>query len=79
MKNRILGLQEAEEKYNYEIKKATDHYSASEVLKILKEIPIEEINRDRKGIWVKALRENGFTNYADVLQPQCIRYLRFVE
>jgi len=35
-------------------------------LKILKEIPIEEINRDRKGIRVKALRENGFTNYADV-------------
>lgn len=66
MKNRILGLQEAEEKYNCEIKKATEHYSASEVLKILKEIPIEEINRDRKGIRVKALRENGFTNYADV-------------
>lgn len=35
-------------------------------MKILKEIPIEEINRDRKGIRVKALRENGFTNYADV-------------
>ena len=66
IKNRILELQEAEEKYNYEIKKATEHYSASEVLKILKEIPIEEVNRDRKGIRVKALRENGFTNYADV-------------
>ena len=35
-------------------------------MKILKEIPIEEVNRDRKGIRVKALRENGFTNYADV-------------
>lgn len=66
IKNRILEFQEAEEKYNYEIKKATEHYSASEVLKILKEIPIEEVNRDRKGIRVKALRENGFTNYADV-------------
>lgn len=66
IKNRILELQEAEGRYNCEIKKATEHYSASEVLKILKEIPIEEINRDRKGIRVKALRENGFTNYADV-------------
>lgn len=66
IKNRILELQEAEEKYNYEIKKATEYYSASEVLRILKEIPIEEVNRDRKGIRVKALRENGFTNYADV-------------
>ena len=33
---------------------------------ILKDIPIEEVNRDKKGIRVKALRENGFTNYADI-------------
>ena len=43
IKNRILELQEAEEKYNYEIKKATEYYSASEVLRILKEIPILQI------------------------------------
>lgn len=32
----------------------------------MKDIPIEEVNRDKKGICVKALRENGFTNYADI-------------
>ena len=66
IENKLEELKITEQKYNDKIKKTTGLYSASEVLKILKDIPIEEVNRDKKGIRVKALRENGFTNYADI-------------
>lgn len=66
IENKLEELKLTEQKYNDKIKKTTGLYSASEVLKILKDIPIEEVNRDKKGIRVKALRENGFTNYADI-------------
>lgn len=48
------------------VKKAIDYLVADELLKLLKQIPIDEINRDRKGIRIKSLREAGYTNMADV-------------
>lgn len=37
-----------------------------QVAEILKEIDVEEINRDKKGIRVKALRDYGYTNIAQL-------------
>ena len=37
-----------------------------ESLNILKEIPVEEINRDKNGIKVKVLKEYGYNNIADL-------------
>ena len=48
------------EDYRSAVKKASDDYVAQEVLNILKDVPIEEINRDKNGFRVKALRENGY-------------------
>lgn len=43
-----------------------ERLSARETLKVLRDIPVEELNRDKKGIRVKTLRENGYSTIADV-------------
>lgn len=39
---------------------------AEKVLAVLREIPVEELNRDKKGFRVKVLRDNGYGTIADV-------------
>lgn len=39
---------------------------AQEVLKVLSTIPIEEINRVKRGIRVKAIRDYGYRTIADI-------------
>ena len=48
------------------IKQASDELVTQEVLKILRDIPIEEINRDKHGFKVKALRDHGYRTIADI-------------
>lgn len=52
--------------YESEIKKAASALEAEYVLDVLKKVPIEELNRDRRGIKVKALRDYGYQNIADI-------------
>lgn len=54
------------EKYQAEIIKASKAFVAKEALNLLKEIPVEEINRDKRGFRVKALRDHGYTTIADL-------------
>ena len=54
------------EKYRTKAKEASDALVAQEVLKVLSDIPIEEINRDKRGIRVKALRDYGYRTIADI-------------
>ena len=54
------------EKYQAEIVKASKAFVAKEALNLLKEIPVEEINRDKRGFRVKALRDHGYTTIADL-------------
>lgn len=49
-----------------EVKRASDTLVTQEVLKILKGIPVDEINREKKGFRVKALREHGYQTIADL-------------
>ena len=49
-----------------EVKKAADAYTDNEVLTILNTVSVEELNRDRRGIRVKALAENGFETFGDL-------------
>ena len=42
------------ERYRAKAKEASDALVAQEVLRVLADIPIEEINRDKRGIRVKA-------------------------
>ena len=52
--------------YKPAIKEASDALVAQEVLKVLADIPIEEINRDKRGFRVKALHDNGYNTIADI-------------
>lgn len=54
------------EEYKEKVKNASDALVAQAVLKVLQDIPIEEINRDKKGFRVKALREYGYETIADI-------------
>lgn len=54
------------EHYREKVKEASSALVAQEVMKVLKDIPIEKINRDKKGIRVKALRDHGYWTIADI-------------
>lgn len=64
---RLTQISKVGEQYKEVVKSATEHYVTSEVLKAMKNIPVEELNRDKHGIRVKALRDNGFETYSDIL------------
>ncbi len=48
------------------VKTAAEQMAMTAALDILKTIPVEEINREKKGFRVKALREAGYNTMADV-------------
>lgn len=56
----------APEQCRMEIEQAARSLVAQEVIKILRDIPVEEINREKRGFRVKALREHGFSTIADL-------------
>ena len=49
-----------------EIINASNKMVAQEALQVLKEIPIEEINRDKRGFRIKALKDHGYHTIADI-------------
>lgn len=54
------------EKYRTKAKDASEALVAQEVLRVLADIPIDEINRDKRGIRVKALKDYGYRTIADI-------------
>ncbi len=48
------------------IVQAAKQMSAAEVFRVLQGVPVEEANRDKGGIRVKALRDSGFESMADI-------------
>lgn len=54
------------EKYRSKVSSAADTLVANEVLNVLKDIPVEEINRNKRGFRVKALRDHGYQTIADL-------------
>lgn len=48
------------------VKAAADAIVAQGVLNVLKEAPVEELGRSKRGLRVKALREHGYNTVADV-------------
>lgn len=49
-----------------EISAAAEALKAQTVVNLLKEIPVEELNRDKRGIRVKTLRDHGYETMADL-------------
>lgn len=68
-KKLLASLEEARnspEKYKEEITKASEAVIASQVMEMLRQVPVEEINRDKRGFRVKALRDYGYETIADL-------------
>ncbi len=48
------------------IKKAADSFVVNEILNILRSVPVDELNREKKGIRIKALIDYNYTTMADL-------------
>lgn len=48
------------------IKNAAEKMVGAEVMRCLRDIPLEELNRDKKGIRIKALQDCGYNSIADI-------------
>ena len=66
LRERLENAVQIIEQYRSEIVLASDKLVAREVLNILKEIPIEEVNRDKLGFRTKVLRDYGYNTIADL-------------
>lgn len=64
--DRINEVELIAQKIKGEIKEAIDFMMASKLLSVLRTIPIEELNRDKRGIRIKPLRDAGYTNIAEI-------------
>lgn len=62
----LAGTQGYLDSLRSEIQKSSDTLVAQEVLEILKGIPIDEINREKRGFRIKALHDNGYHTIADI-------------
>lgn len=62
----IDSVIESTAKYRTDIQKASDLLVTKEVMKILRDIPVDEINREKQGFRVKALKANGYHTIADL-------------
>lgn len=49
-----------------EVKKSIDELMEQEVKDVLKSLPLEELNRDKSGIKIQALKDFGYTSLANV-------------
>lgn len=64
--SKLAAAEKDADQYRVEISKASDALLAQEVLTVLKGIPVEEINRDKRGFRIKALRDHGYDTIADI-------------
>ncbi len=60
-------LQRTGETAEESIRKAAEACVTAEAARLLGEIPVEELNRDRRGLKVKVLRDNGYGTLADLI------------
>lgn len=66
LKRQLENAEEIAAQYRSEMVSASDKLIAQEVLEILKEIPIEEVNRDKRGFRTKVLRDYGYLTLSDL-------------
>ncbi|MBR3645604.1 MAG: hypothetical protein IKN54_04235, partial [Lachnospiraceae bacterium] len=66
--NDLEKLVSATGEYEDIISEDIDEMIEYEVRNILKDIPVEELNRDKSGLRIKNLRDEGYANIADILQ-----------
>lgn len=65
---KLNRLDDAAQRCRAEIDSAASAIAEGESMELLADIPVEELNRDKKGIRVKMLRDAGFCTVADILK-----------
>lgn len=66
MISRLTDASFLADKYRENIKKASDKLATQEILTVLRGIPVEELNREKRGIKTKTLRDHHYCNMADL-------------
>jgi len=66
LRQQLEDTKQLEQRNILAIKTAAERLVAEEVLQILRNVPIEELNRDKRGIRIKALQDSGFHTIADI-------------
>lgn len=66
LQEKMRGADASVEQVTEKIKAAVERLQALEVLNVLKNAPIDELNRAKTGIRLKALKDAGFQTVADV-------------
>lgn len=64
--NSIVACDSDAEEDKEKIKSAAMKLVAAEAMRILRDVPVEQINKERSGIRVKALRDYGYATMADI-------------
>ena len=64
--NIIYRISKEPQRHAQNIKNAADGLVAQEVLRILRDIPVEELSRRKGGLRIKSLRDAGYDNLADI-------------
>ena len=65
--SKLRQIDSADVRMREDIKAAAMNIAGDSSMEVLAGIPVEELNRDKKGIRVKSLRDAGFTNLADIM------------
>ena len=65
--SKLSQIESADDRLRDEIASATMNMAGSGSMELLGTIPVEELNRDKKGIRVKMLRDAGFATLADIV------------
>lgn len=63
---KINNCQSITDKEQEQIKLSAEKLKAFNAMQILKEVPVEEINREKSGYRIKSLRDAGITTMADI-------------
>lgn len=64
--NKLHYIQSLSEGYKAEVKNSVDSCITARAMQTLENISVDELNRDRQGIRVKLLRDNGYNTIADL-------------
>lgn len=65
--SRLSELVSLKEKYSDDVISSVNRATVAEVLKLLRETPVEELNRDKNGVRVSLLKDNNINTVADLV------------
>ena len=65
-RERLRVVESLPQKLRQRIKDESDRLAAHEIMNTLRSIPVEELGREQRGVKVKTLRDNGYSNIAEI-------------